>query len=75
MKARRPHRSMRHGVLSTIMIRGQPGHYSLVLNLAHAFIAIRSKQHTSVAGMPRATPQAIGLRLLHRRAAISALAT
>ena len=43
MKARRPHRSMRHGVLLTIMVGGQPGHYSLVLNLAHAFIAIRSK--------------------------------
>ena len=76
MKVRRPHFSITHGVvMPTIVIGGHRGHYSLVLNLAHAVIAIRSKQQTSVAGMLKATPQAAGPRLLHHRAVISSPAT
>ena len=68
MKARHPHNSTRHCVklMPTTMIilsSDLMGHYSLGLNLAHAVIAIRSKQRNSVAGMLRARPQAFGTQL------------
>ena len=53
---------------------GNTGRYSLVLNPAHAAIAIRSKRQISVAGMPVARPQALGVQLLLHHAAISFLA-